>query len=330
MNPLLAFSYKLSRIGETLGYKAFLFLVMQLLATLLILHHLHSLQVREQALIELRLQNQTIVMRDNLRRIFEVADIAADSLRESLLKKFTTDTSFIISLFLKGSITKTVPMISTYSLYDEKGDIYATSYDSLGKKVNVSDRPYFVALKGGEDSTYFGPYYSRLSDRWSYTIVHRMFNPDNTFSGVLTATMDLAYIGEFCKDLTSPDGISTYLLNKENVIVIQCINDKSVPEFVGKKLTDAVKSADFNTLTIGPLSNKYETTGWVYFTSVVPDQSELKIVTMAPKEVAYQALSSLVTQNYVMFAYIIAAELACFLMYFNALLAAFERRKNSS
>ena len=270
-------------------------------------------------------------MRDNLYRTFEVADIAADNLRTEVLKRLTNDIDFSgdkISEFLRGNILKTLPMISTYSLYNSDGDIYGTSFDQSFKKVNVADRPYFIALKNGADVSYYGPYLSRLSDRWSYTVVHRIYNPDNTFNSALTATIDLSYIGDFCKDLTAPDGISTYILNKENIIVMQCSYDKSVSDFVGKKLTDATKSNDFNKITVAPLSNKYETSEWVYFTSILPHQSELKIVTMAPKVVAYQALSSLIAQNYVMFAYILAAEFVCFLMYFNALLGCIDRRKN--
>lgn len=324
---LLKISYRLSILGETQGYKALLFLVMQVIASLLIFHHLHSLQVREQFLIESRLQTQNTVMRDNVLRAFEVGDIASEKLRESILKKFPDFKGSDLSTYLEGSISKTVPMISTYSLYDESGSIASTSFEGGSSTVNVADRPYFLTLKKGADVTYYGPYFSRLSQRWSYTIVHRIFDPDNTFKGAFTATMDLAYLGDFCKELASTEGIPTYILNPDNVIVVHCNYGKSVPDFVGKHLIDTLKNSDIDSIKLEPLSNKYETANWVYFTSIIPHASELRVITVAPKVAAYQALSNLMTQNYVMFTYIILAELVCFLMYCNALISCIDRRK---
>ena len=282
------------------------------------------MQIREQSYIEASLHTKNTILRENLIRAFESIDSYLDKAKESLLlasksPEWNKDKAHD---FLMEHLTSLVPMLVSTSIYTDDGSLVTTTIPSSVGSVNISDRQYFAPLKNGADRFYFGPYMGRINNVWSYSSTRRLEAPDRSFNGIFLGTIKLSYFAEFCKDISTIEGVTTYILNAENVILIQCGLNVVSTEVTNKQFFDTIANGEFKWVKVIPLSNKYESKNWVLFTSVLPHKSDIRIMTVAPKSLAYQPLETLIHQNYLTLCILMGFEILCFLLLWDALIKA--------
>lgn len=297
------------------------FIGLQLLGISLLVQHLHSMQVKEQNFLELRLQQQNLVLKENLLRAIDIADNSIDSVKATLgVRSFTEEwDTFERYTFLKGYINKTVPMLMSYSIYDEGGDLYANSFTYPFKSVNVKDRQYFKDARAGLDRLYFGPYYGRVIDKWSYSVIRRLTKADGSFNGVLVGTMGLHYFADFCKDINISEGADTYIISPDDLIIVQCGYMKTITENVNKNFFSVVANGQFKRLPVVAGSTTYSTDTHVLLLSSLPGHSGLLIATIASKELP--SLVSISWQHNMVYIIVGLLCVLCLMLYVNALLS---------
>lgn len=300
--------------------KLVLFVILQLSGIGLLLQHLHFMQVKERNFLEIKLQQQNLVLKETLLRAIDIADNSIDNVRETLGRRvFNEDwDSFERYSFLKGYINNTVPMLMSYSIYDEYGDLYANSYTYPFKVVNVLDRQYFKDAAVGRDRLYFGPYYGRVIDRWSYSVVRRLSKTDGSFNGVLIGTMGLHYFAEFCKDINISEGTDTYILSPENQIIMQCGYTKIVTENISKKFFDIVGVGKFTNIPVNTISTTYSFDDNILLISSLPGHSGLRIATVTSSKLP--SATAIQWQHNIIYMIIALLGLSCLILYINALL----------
>lgn len=102
------------------------------------------------------------------------------------------------------------PQVASLVMIDKHGVIYANSYDSFTKRVDISDRDYFRyhAENPLDERRYIStPFQSRINGKWLFTISHLIRGGDGSFSGVLAAAINIDYFRQFYRSLDlGPNG----------------------------------------------------------------------------------------------------------------------------
>lgn len=311
----------LSLLRGTILFKLFLFVSLQGLGIFITLQHLHFMQVKERNFQEIRLQQQNLVLKETLLRSIDIADNSIDTVKVALGSRYLTEMwePFERYNFLKGYINNTVPMLMSYSIYDERGDLYANSFTFPFKIVNIQDRQYFKDAKLGMDRLYFGPYYGRVIDKWSYSVIRRVSKPNGDFNGVIVGTMGLHYFAEFCKDINNFDGADTYIISPDNLIIMQCGYNKIVTDNVSKPFFEVTADGQFKGENITKEVNSYYSEKWLLLMSTLPGHSGIRIATLTSRELPVS--TAMLWQHKMLYLIIFLLGLICFILHLNALLA---------
>lgn len=319
MLPLKKIVHLYNSIKGGVILKLGLFLSLQVFGIFLLVQHLHFMQVKERNFLEVRLQQQNLILKDTLLRSIDIADTSIDSVKMTLGARYLTDLwePFERYNFLKGYINNTVPMLMSYSIYDENGELYANSFTFPFKKVNISDRQYFKDAKIGLDRLYYGPYYGRVIDKWSYSVIRRISKPTGEFNGVIVGTIGLHYFSEYCKSINILDGADTYIISSDNLVVLQCGYNKIVTENVGKSFFEVAAWGKLKDIKLSNEISNYYTDNWLLLVSTLPGHSGLRIATVTPKELP--VAEAVKWQHQMIYLLILLLGSLCFIMYFNAL-----------
>jgi diguanylate cyclase (GGDEF)-like protein len=111
--------------------------------------------------------------------------ISPDSLRriQSLLLRYTAG----------------MPLLQRLTIIDSRGRWLTTSQTLAITPVDVSDRDYFKHHRdSAETDAYLGPpIRSKSSNRWILTLTRRFNRPDDSFGGVVVASIDYDYFNRF-------------------------------------------------------------------------------------------------------------------------------------
>jgi hypothetical protein len=283
--------------------------------------HLHSVQVKEQSLLELKINHHNTVMRESLLRAFDILDNYIDGVRDTYYTKsldYSNETGYF---FLKGYINPAMPLLSSLSIYDDKGKLLANTLSYPPKDVEVNDRAYFKLAMTGQKVLYYGPYMGRTNNSWSYSTIRRLEAKDGSFKGVLVASVEASYFAGFCKDISpiTENDVSTYITNSDNKIIIQCNNTDMASEYTSKDFYEYITKNQFKDITISTLSNRYESEDLILFSSKLPNYSELRIFTITPKGKVEHNIKAMAVESKLLELIILLGELVCFSMYWNAL-----------
>lgn len=94
--------------------------------------------------------------------------------------------------------TRSLPQLRDLILFDRDGEQRFISTYFPPPRVNVRDRPYFVALEQGSPATTFGPYIGRNSGRYTYALTRRIDDARGKFAGVVIASIEPSYFSSHC------------------------------------------------------------------------------------------------------------------------------------
>lgn len=122
--------------------------------------------------------------------------------------------------------SRAMPQLRDLVIFDAAGNQRFISTHFPAPHINVSDRPYFIALQNGANAASFGPYIGRNTGRYGYGIAHRLTHsalPSNKrFTGIAYATLEPGYLQDFCWPSRLADDFEAMLTNKKGEIVASC------------------------------------------------------------------------------------------------------------
>jgi diguanylate cyclase (GGDEF)-like protein/PAS domain S-box-containing protein len=127
---------------------------------------------------------------------------------------------------------------------DASGELVAHSYDRPPPSRNVSDMAHFIAQRDSTEDKLFiaPPYHSAAGDKWLTAASNRLSNPDGSFAGIVTATLDQSYFNKLYRTIDLGKGGSIVLLHRAGRLLAREPENREV---LGKSLVD------------GPLFTKY-------------------------------------------------------------------------
>jgi len=174
---------------------------------------------------ERRLQHFGIMMAEHTARTFEALDV--------LLRETSTDLSQNQRdwdkwdesrgwQYIAQRHSRAMPQLRDLIIFDRLGNQRFISTYFPAPKINVRDRPYFLALEGGADAATFGPYIGRNSGRYTYAIARRITGNGSSFAGAVFAAIEPDYLQDFCWSNRLSDDFEAVLANAKGEIVASC------------------------------------------------------------------------------------------------------------
>jgi len=125
---------------------------------------------------------------------------------------------------------KNLPQASAITLVGADGKLVNFSRSWPIPEIDVSDRDYYRYLSEHDDRTAFVSYpiRNKSNGAWTFYLARRVSGPGGEFLGIVLGAMELHYIEEFYKAITSRDGGSVTLLNRDGTILVRYprIDDK--------------------------------------------------------------------------------------------------------
>ncbi len=170
----------------------------------------------------------------------------------------------LIYTMLRGKLSG-VPFVSWLVIADENGELIGASVRPL-RNANVSDRPYFIALRDdpGLDLVVTGPFRIRVALRDSIAVARRIAKADGSFAGIAIALVDPAYFSSFFQAIDAGIKGSIGLYLRDGTILAEIPADRAADP-------DPVDDTQlFHTLLPAARSGTYETKP--------PDDANISIV----------------------------------------------------
>jgi signal transduction histidine kinase len=236
---------------------------------------------------ERRIQEFGIMVGEHTARSFEAVDI--------LLREIATDLSEVRRdwpawdprrgyEYLAKRHSQSLPQLRDLILFDREGLQRFISTYFPTPRINVRDRPYFVAIEQGQAATTFGPYIGRNSGRYTYALARRIEDGRRNFAGVAFAAIEPAYFQHFCWTNRLADDFESVIINARGQVIASCR-----PTDLGKQATVVGTQAE-DTLYGGrlrgwlPEAGVARGNGLIASLSPVPGFADLRVLTAIPTD----------------------------------------------
>ncbi|MCL2636626.1 MAG: ATP-binding protein, partial [Betaproteobacteria bacterium] len=118
--------------------------------------------------------------------------------------------------------SRTMPQLRDLIIFDRLGNQRFISTYFPPPAVNVRDQPYFIALENGSDASSYGPYIGRNSGRYTYAFARRIVDANDHFAGAVFASVESAYLQDFCWSNRLSDDFEAVLINGRSQIIGSC------------------------------------------------------------------------------------------------------------
>lgn len=249
----------------------------------LVLAHNRDLEEGEH-----RLQHFSLMMAEHSARTFEAIDV--------LLREISTDLSRNRRDWEKWEPSKgweyvaqrqsrSMPQLRDLIIFDRNGDQRFISTRFPSPKVNIQDRPYFASLAKGTELTTFGPYISRNSGQFTYTVARRLVGDNGQFTGLAIGTIEPSFLQDFSWPNRLSDDFEAVLANSQGEIIASCRpSDLSRQSpILGAKLVDVLFQGQLRGLV--PDKGLASGNGFLILTTVVPGFPDLRIVSAIPQRI---------------------------------------------
>ncbi|MGE5768896.1 MAG: ATP-binding protein [Betaproteobacteria bacterium] len=178
---------------------------------------------------------------------------------------------------------KSLPQLRDLIIFDREGNQRFISTYFPPPRINVRDRPYFVMLEAGQQSSTFGPYVGRNSGRYTYALAQRINDRQGRFAGAVFAAIEPAYFHEFCWENRLTEEFESVMVNAKGVIVASCRPTDLTRQspLIGVAAEDGL----YGGLLRGwlPESGSARERGLIVSLSAVPDFPDLRVLTALPE-----------------------------------------------
>jgi signal transduction histidine kinase len=186
--------------------------------------------------------------------------------------------------YLAKRHSRSLPQLRDLILFDRQGLQRFISTYFPTPRINVRDRPYFVALEQGQAATTFGPYIGRNSGRYTYALARRIVDARRNFAGIAFAAIEPAYFQHFCWANRLADDFESVIINAKGQVIASCR-----PTDLGKQ-SPVVGTEAVDTLHEGrlrgwlPADGVARGNGLIASLSPVPGFADLRVLTTIPAD----------------------------------------------
>ncbi|MDR2188023.1 MAG: hypothetical protein LBE62_08230 [Azonexus sp.] len=179
---------------------------------------------------------------------------------------------------------RAMPQLRYLAIFDRVGDQRFVSTYGSPPLVNVHERPYFAALERGDETSAEGPIVGRNSGRYTYVIARRIVDADGKFAGAVIATIEPAYLQDFCWPNRLSDDFETVLINASGLIVGACrpTDLSSASPLLGHPAEQALFAGKLRGQI--PETGSHNGNGLFITVLPVPHFADLYILTAIPEE----------------------------------------------
>lgn len=236
---------------------------------------------------EKRLQHFGIMMAEHTARSFEAIDVLLREMAADLSHNRRDWEKWEASAgweYVAQRHSRSMPQLRDLIIFDRVGDQRFISTYFPPPHINVRDRPYFVALENGAESSSYGPYIGRNSARYTYAIARRISGPDGHFAGAAFAAIEPAYLQDFCWSNRLSDDFEAVLINGKGQIVGSCrpTDLSRQSPLLGALAGEVLFGGKLRQLV--PQSGLANGMGLLVSVSPVPGFADLRILTAIPEE----------------------------------------------
>ena len=174
---------------------------------------------------ERRLHHFGIMMAEHTARSFEAIDMLLREMASDLSLSRRDWPSWEAGKgweYVAQRHSRAMPQLRDLAVFDQQGNqrFISTYFPPL--PINVRDRPYFIALENGSESASFGPYIGRNSGRYTYAIARRITDAESGFAGAAFASVEPAYLQDFCWSNRLSDDFEAVLINARGQVIGSC------------------------------------------------------------------------------------------------------------
>lgn len=178
-------------------------------------------------------RDSAFFLADHAERLFEVSDVALGStiLAAKGLDWDAIETSEPLYTTLRNS-NALLPYVEDLWLNDATGRLRLTTFKFPAPSSNTSDRSIFLGVKSAIDHLVVGDrIVGRVTNQPTFMVGRRLSNPDGSFRGMVSATLDLGYFTSYWSRLELPNGERIAVVSAEsgNALVASSENSDLPP-----------------------------------------------------------------------------------------------------
>jgi two-component system NtrC family sensor kinase len=175
--------------------------------------------VHDQAMQEAR--RTVLILREHALKVFEAHEFAIDQIEERIrgLDWATIRSSRDLQAYL-ARLASRRSLVTSILLVGPDGKTASVSTAFPAPDVNLSDRDYFVAARGGERNTTIGePVLGRVTGQRVVIVSRARTSTDGKFDGVIVVAVSLDRFAEFYRGITSLEENSVTLARIDGAVL---------------------------------------------------------------------------------------------------------------
>jgi diguanylate cyclase (GGDEF)-like protein len=136
------------------------------------------------------------------------------------------------------------PVLIALGWTNAAGDVEAHSYPGAAPRLNIAQLPHFIAQRDNPTGGLFiaPPFRSLATGKWITAGSRRLSNPDGSFAGILTATLDQSYFTATYRAIRLDNGGAALLIHRDGTILAR---EPPAPDAIGRNFSS------------GPLLSRY-------------------------------------------------------------------------
>jgi len=241
---------------------------------------------RELDLGAARTEQFATMLGEHTARTYEALDILLREIASDLSSNHQEWTTWEASrgwAYVAERHTRSLPQLRDLIIFDRDGDQRFISTYFPPPRINVRDRPYFVALRQGSAAITFGPFIGRISGRYTYALARRIQDAGGDFAGIVIAAIEPAYFSGHCWSNRPAEDFESVIINSRGQVVASCRPSdlsKHSP-ILGAYAVDVLHAGQLRGWL--PESGVARGNGLIASVSPVPDFADLRVLTVLPE-----------------------------------------------
>jgi len=199
--------------------------------------------------------------------------------------------------YIAARHTRSLPQLRDLVIFDRDGEQRFISTYFPPPRVNVRDRPYFVALEQGTSAITFGPFIGRNSGRYTYALARRIEDGGRNFAGIVIAAIEPAYFSAHCWSGRLAEDFESVIINARGQVVASCrpteLGQRS--PLLGALAVDVLYAGRLRDWL--PAAGVARGNGLIASVASVPDFPDLRVLTVLPESSVLASWGSRATQT---------------------------------
>ena len=254
---------------------------------------------RELDLGTARTEHSGVMLGEHTARTYEAVDILLRDIATDLSSNHQDWASWEASrgwTYVAERHTRSLPQLRDLIIFDRDGEQRFISTYFPPPRINVRDRPYFIALEQGTSVTSFGPFIGRNSGRYTYALARRIEDAGRNFAGIVIAGIEPAYFSGHCWSNRLAEDFDSVIINARGQVVASCRPTELSRQspILGALAVDVLHGGRLRDWL--PANGVARGNGLIASVSPVPDFADLRVLTVLPESSVLATWRSHLTQ----------------------------------